>query len=100
MLSFKHLLKMTGCVCGTCLGDEDEEEERTLRVGFMAGLAMGSLGLTFNGIAPKMSRLKTSACLAADGHVLYLSYAKPVVAIETRNIAYSGTLWFIIKRVN
>lgn len=70
--------------------------ERTLRVGFMAGLAMGSLGLTCNGISPKMLRLKMSACLpaslAADGHVLYLSCAKPVVAIETRNIAYSGTL--------
>lgn len=27
MLSFKHLLKMTGCVCETCRGEEDEEEE-------------------------------------------------------------------------
>lgn len=39
---------------------------RTLRVGFMAGLAMGSLGLCCNGLC-------LSAFLAADGSVLYLS---------------------------
>lgn len=37
--------------------------ERTLRAGFTAQLAMGSLGLRCNDIAPKMSRLKMSACL-------------------------------------
>lgn len=76
MLSFRHLLKVTGCICETYWDEEDEEEggkndmypklERTLRVGFMAGLAMGSLGLTCNGISPKMSRLKMSACLLAS----------------------------------
>lgn len=68
--------------------------ERTSRAGFMARLAMGSLGLTCNGIYPKMSRLKLSACLrtseAVDIHVLCLSCAIRVVAVETRNIAYSG----------
>lgn len=67
--------------------------ERTLRVGFTAGLAMGSFGLTCN---VSLQRLKTSACLssslAADGHVLYLSCTKPPVAIETYNVAYFGTL--------
>lgn len=63
VLSFKHLLKVTGCVCETYQGEMYPKLERTLRVGLMSGLVMGSLGLTCNGIAPKMSRVKK--CLPA-----------------------------------
>lgn len=58
---------------------------------------MGSLGLTCNGISPKMSRLKLSACLLATSSAVHSGALRPscamhAVAIETHNIAPTSNL--------
>lgn len=115
VLSFKHSLKMTGCICearqvedneeGKIKGDRYPKLERTLRVGFMAGLMIRSLRLTGDGISPKMSRLKMSACLFACLPGCWWSCSPPFY-VQSLWLPQRPTIlpflvqWFIIKRID